>query len=109
MAKLREDGRKLVGMYWITRWLRWLLSSPKKPDQVYAEEMLKSIFESELIVQHLLQLEAANVLLSAGKHKELENGEAEHFIAQLESPLIQVDSLADHQAYSNNGSCTAWN
>ena len=80
--------------------MRWLLASPKKADQTYAEAVLRSLVESEVIVPHLWHLEAANVLLGAEKRGEIETAEVERFIAQLESLPIQVDSLTAHQAFS---------
>jgi predicted nucleic acid-binding protein len=80
--------------------MRWLLSSPKNTDQVYAEAVLKSMVESDAVVPHLWHLEAANVMLSAEKQGELETGEVERFITQLEILPIQVDQLTAHQAFS---------
>jgi len=80
--------------------MRWLLVSQKKADQTYAEKVLQSLVEAEAVVPHLWHLEAANVLLGAEKRGELETGEVERFIAQLESLPIQVDPLTAHQAFS---------
>jgi len=80
--------------------MRWLLVSQKKTDQAYAEKVLKSLAETEAVVPHLWHLEAANVLLGAEKRGELETGEVERFLAQLESLPIQVDPLTAHQAFS---------
>jgi predicted nucleic acid-binding protein len=80
--------------------MRWLLASQKKSDQAYAEEVLQSLSEVDAVVPHLWHLEAANVLLSAEKCGELETGEVERFIAQLESLPIQVDPLTARQAFS---------
>lgn len=80
--------------------MRWLLVSQKKTDQSYAEKVLKSLAETEAVVPHLWHLEAANVLLGAEKRGELETGEVERFLAQLESLPIQVDPLTAHQAFS---------
>jgi len=80
--------------------MRWLLVSQKKADQAYAEKVLQSLAETEAVVPHLWHLEAANVLLGAEKRGELETGEVERFIAQLESLPIQVDPLTAHQAFS---------
>ena len=80
--------------------MRWLLASPKKTDQTYAEKVLQSLVETEAVVPHLWHLEAANVLLGAEKRGELETGEVERFLAQLESLPIQVDPLTAHQAFS---------
>lgn len=80
--------------------MRWLLVSKKSSDQAYAETVLQSLVEAEAVVPHLWHLEAANVLLGAEKHKELEIGEVERFIAQLESLPIHVDPLTAHQAFS---------
>lgn len=80
--------------------MRWLLVSPKKRDQAYAESVLQSLSETEAVVPHLWHLEAANVLLAAEKNGQLQTGEVERFISQLESLPIQVDPLTAHQAFS---------
>jgi len=80
--------------------MRWLLASQKKTDQAYAEGVLQSLAEAEAMVPHLWHLEAANVLLGAEKCGELETGEVERFIAQLESLPILIDPLTAHQAFS---------
>lgn len=80
--------------------MRWLLVSKKNKDQTYAETVLKSLAETETVVPHLWHLDAANVLLAAEKRGELEIGEVERFIAQLESLPIRVDPLTAHQAFS---------
>lgn len=80
--------------------MRWLLASKKKVDQTYTVKVLQSLVEAEAVVPHLWHLEAVNVLLGAEKRGELETGEVEGFIAQLESLPIQVDPLTAHQAFS---------
>jgi len=80
--------------------MRWLLASQKKSDQAYAEAVLQTLAEADAVVPHLWHLEAVNVLLGAEKRGELETGEVERFIAQIESLPIQVDPLTAHQAFS---------
>ncbi len=80
--------------------MRWLLMSTKKSDQSRAELILKSLVEGEAIVPHLWHLEATNVLLAAEKREELDTGEVERFIAQLEKLPILVDPLTAHQAFN---------
>lgn len=80
--------------------MRWLLTSQKKTDQTYAEAILQSLSEIGAVVPHLWHLEAANVLLAAEKRGELEPGEVERFITQLESLPIEVDPLTARQAFS---------
>jgi len=80
--------------------MRWLLASQKKADQAYAEDVLRSLVEAEAIVPNLWHLEAANVLLVAERRGELEPGEVERFIAQLENLPIVVDPLTSHQVFS---------
>lgn len=80
--------------------MRWLLASQKKADQAYAENVLRSLAEAEAVVPNLWHLEAANVLLVAERRGELEPGEVERFIAQLESLPIVVDPLTSHQVFS---------
>lgn len=80
--------------------MRWVLASKKKADQKYAEAVLKTLVDVDAIVPDLWHLEAANVLLSAEKRKELETGDIERFISQLESLPIQVDPATYHQVFS---------
>jgi predicted nucleic acid-binding protein len=80
--------------------MRWLLASEKKADQAYAEAVLQSLVDAEAVVPDLWHLEAANVLLGAEKRGELEAGEVEGFIAQLERLPISVDSLTSNQVFS---------
>ena len=80
--------------------MRWLLASQKKADQAYAEDVLRSLVEAEAIVPNLWHLEAANVLLVAERRGDLEPGEVEKFIAQLESLPIVVDPRTSHQVFS---------
>ncbi|MEE8056849.1 MAG: type II toxin-antitoxin system VapC family toxin [Pseudomonadales bacterium] len=80
--------------------MRWLLTSKKKVDQTYAEAVLHSLIDAEAAVPNLWHLEAANVLLSAERRGELEPGEVERFIAQLERLPIKVDPLTAQQAFN---------
>jgi len=80
--------------------MRWLLESPKTVDQDYAETVLKSLAEVDAIVPNLWHLEASNVLLGAEKRTEINPGDSEGFIIQLESLPIYVDPLTAHQAFS---------
>lgn len=80
--------------------MRWLLVSAKKKDQSYAEKVLQSMVEAEAVVPHLWHLEAANVLISAEKRGELEPGEVERFIVQLENLPVLVDPLTAQQAFN---------
>lgn len=80
--------------------MRWLLSSQKKADQSYANEVLQGMVDCEALVPHLWHLEATNVLLSAEKRGELSIGEVERFVSQLEKLPIQVDPLTAQQAFN---------
>lgn len=80
--------------------MRWLLASEKKSDQAYAEAVLESLVDVDATVPNLWHLEAANVLVTAERRGELETGDVERFIAQLESLPIQVDPMTAHQAFS---------
>lgn len=80
--------------------MRWLLSSNKKADQSYAEAVLQSLVAVEALVANLWHLEATNVLLMAEKRGELQTGDVERFLAQLERLPIQVDPITAHQAFS---------
>jgi predicted nucleic acid-binding protein len=80
--------------------MRWLLASEKSSDQNYAEAVLKTLSEFSALVPNPWHLEAANVLLGAEKRGQLNTGEIERFISQLESLPIQVDPLTSHQVFS---------
>ena len=80
--------------------MRWLLTSKKKKDQVYAVAILQSLANAEVVVPNLWHLEVVNVLMAAEKRGELTPAEVERFIAQLEALPIQVDPLTAHQAFS---------
>lgn len=80
--------------------MRWLLESEKKSDQKYAESVLKSMIDVGSLVPNLWHLEAANVLLGAEKRSEIDAGEIERFISQLENLPIYVDPLTSHQSFS---------
>lgn len=81
--------------------MRWLLTSEKQSDQAYAEKVLISLSNSVALVPQLWHLEATNVLLSAERRGELEVGEVERFIAQLECLPIQLDPRTSHQAFNH--------
>ena len=80
--------------------MRWLLKSPKVADQKYAETVLRSLAEVDAVVPNLWHLEASNVLLSAEKRTEINLGDSEGSIIQLENLPIHVDTLTAHQAFS---------
>ena len=80
--------------------MRWLLASEKASDQKYAETVLKSLMKANALVPNLWHLEATNVLLGAEKRAEINEGEIERFISQLENLPIQVDPLTAHQSFS---------
>ena len=80
--------------------MRWLLESEKTADQNYAETVLKSLIGTDALVPNLWHLEATDVLLSAEKRNEINAGEVERFITQLENLPIHVDSLTAHQSFS---------
>ncbi len=80
--------------------MRWLLASEKKSDQAYAEAVLESLVDVDATVPNLWHVEAANVLVTAERRGELETGDVERFIAQLESLPIQVNPMTAHQAFS---------
>jgi predicted nucleic acid-binding protein len=81
--------------------MRWILNTQKQADQAYAEKVLLSLADAIVVVPQLWHLEATNVLLSAERRGELEIGEIERFIAQLEYLPIQLDPLTSHQAFSH--------
>ena len=80
--------------------MRWLLASNKIDDQIYAEDVLKSLSNKDALVPNLWHLEATNVLLGAEKRDETSVGEIEGFISQLENLPIHVDHLTVHQAFN---------
>ena len=80
--------------------MRWLLESPKKSDQVYAEKVLRCLITEKALVPNLWHLEASNILLGAEKRGQVSVGEVEGFIAQLENLPIRVDPLTSHSAFS---------
>jgi len=80
--------------------MRWLLESEKPSDQKYVESVLKSLLDADALVPNLWHLEAANVLLGAEKRSEIDAGEIERFISQLENLPIHVDPLTAHQAFN---------
>ena len=81
--------------------MRWLLASNKASDQRYAELVLKSLVDAEVLVPNLWHLEVANVLLSATNRKEIEVSEVERFTAQLENLPITVDTLTANQVFGH--------
>ncbi len=80
--------------------MRWLLESVKASDQKYAETVLKSLVDTDALVPNLWHLEVTNVLLGAEKRLEVNAGEIEAFISQLENLPIHVDPLTAHQSFS---------
>ncbi len=80
--------------------MRWLLESNKVSDQKYAEIVLNSLLDADALVPNLWHLEASNVLLGAEKRSEIDAGEIERFISQLENLPIYVDPLTSHKAFT---------
>ncbi len=80
--------------------MRWLLETEKSSDQKYAEEVLKSMTDSDAFVPNLWQLEAVSVLVGAEKRCAASLGEIERFISQLENLPIHADSSTAHHAFS---------
>jgi len=80
--------------------MRWLLETPKSSDQKYAEKVLKSLSDVDSIVPNLWHLEVSNVLLGAEKRTDIDVGDSEGFIIQLENLPIYVDPLTANQVFS---------
>ncbi|NOQ78541.1 MAG: PIN domain-containing protein [Gammaproteobacteria bacterium] len=80
--------------------MRWLLASEKASDQKYAENVLESMRDVDVLTPNLWHLEAISVLIGAEKRGEVSLGEIERFISQLENLPIHVDPLTAHQAFS---------
>lgn len=72
--------------------MRWLIPSPKKSDQQYAERVLESMEDADALVPELWHLEALNVMLCAERSCEVTVGQVETFASRLESLRINVDS-----------------
>jgi len=80
--------------------MRWLLETPKVIDQKYSQKVLKSLADVDAIVPNLWHLEVSNVLLGAEKTSDIDIGDSENFIIQLENLPIYVDPLTANQALS---------
>ncbi|VAW86905.1 hypothetical protein MNBD_GAMMA16-1046 [hydrothermal vent metagenome] len=80
--------------------MRWLLESEKLADQKYAENVLKSFTGADALVPNLWHLEVVNVLLGAEKRLEVNSGEIECFISQLENLPVHVDPFTSRQAFN---------
>ena len=80
--------------------MRWLLASEKATDQKYAERVLEIMIDTDALTPYLWHLEAISILLGAEKRGEINLGNIEQFILQLENLPIYVDSLTAHQAFS---------
>lgn len=80
--------------------MRWLLETPKASDQKYAKKVLMSLSDVDSIVPNLWHLEVSNVLLGAEKRSDINTGESEGFLIQLENLPIYVDPLTANQAFS---------
>lgn len=80
--------------------MRWLLTTSKKSDQIYSDDILKSMIDADALVPNLWHLEAANVLLGAEKSGVVTIGEVEGFIAQIENLPINVDPHTYLQSFS---------
>lgn len=79
--------------------MRWLLETEKNTDQKYAEAVLTSLSSAYASVPNLWHLEATNVLLGAEKRLQVNIGEIERFISQLENLPICVDPLTSLQSF----------
>ena len=80
--------------------MHWLMETDKASDQKYAEEVLKSLLDSDALVPNLWHLEVVNVLVNSEKRKQIDAGEIERFISQLEKLPIHVDPLTSHQSFN---------
>ena len=80
--------------------MRWLFETDKGSDQIYAENVLKSMTSSGAMVPNLWHLEAVNVLVSAEHRRDISLGEIERFLSQLENLPIHTDSLTARHAFS---------
>jgi len=80
--------------------MRWLLVTEKASDQDYADQVLESLVTTDAWVPDLWHLEACNVLSGAEKRLEINLGEIEKFVAQLEKLPIRIDPLTAQQSFN---------
>ena len=79
--------------------MRWLMPSVKRSDQRYAEQVLKSMNKSDVLVPELWYVEASSVLLCAERKGEITIAQTEAFTSQLEKLPITVDSSTWKQSF----------
>lgn len=79
--------------------MRWLFLSEKASDQRYANRVLESLENVTAFVPSLWHLEVASVLLNAERRNEIEAGESEGFVCQLENLPIEVDTSTSMRVF----------
>ena len=80
--------------------MRWLLATENLENQQYAEDVLASLLSVDAIVPNLWHLEVCNVVIRSERRGDVDIGQSEGFIAQLENLPIYVDPLTANQAFS---------
>jgi predicted nucleic acid-binding protein len=80
--------------------MRWLLATKNINDQRYAEDVMATLVSVDAIVPNLWHLELCNVVSRSKRRGDINIGQSEGFIAQLENLPIYVDPLTANQAFS---------
>ena len=80
--------------------MRWLLATENIEDQRYAEDVMTTLVSVDAIVPSLWHLEVCNVVTRSERRGDIDVGQSEGFIAQLENLPVYVDALTANQAFS---------
>lgn len=80
--------------------MRWLMETNKKEDQQYAEKVLESIAQNNVLVPNLWHLEVTNVLLNALRREQILPSQCTIFLTHLEQLPIITDQLTANRAFS---------
>ena len=80
--------------------MRWLLVTEKIEAQNYAEEVMATLALVDALVPNLWHLEVCNVVARSERRGDVDAGQSEGFLAQLENLPIYVDPLTANQVFS---------
>ena len=80
--------------------MRWLLETENAGDQEYAEKVMATLAQVDAIVPNLWHLEVCNVTVRSERRGDIDPGQSEGFLAQLENLPIYVDPLTANQVFS---------
>ncbi|WP_263080622.1 type II toxin-antitoxin system VapC family toxin [Endozoicomonas sp. Mp262] len=80
--------------------MRWLMVTNNVADQQYAEDVMTTLAHVDALVPNLWHLEVCNVVSRSERRGEIDPGQSEGFIAQLENLPIYIDPLTANQAFS---------